>query len=146
MDLPRLAREYLGTLGYEVRQRGRDLIVGHKLSVGGERETILVWVPPREPGQSFSTQEGPYLSRFEAAAREYPRSQKFMLVETYEGLSANFRSEAKRKHDINVRVPVLFFDASFRFEESREARAASSAARELVTRGAEWRRGRVPPP
>ncbi len=146
MDLPRLATEYLETLGYEVRQRGRDLIVGHKLSIGGERETILVWVPPRESGQSFATQEGPYLSLFEAAAREYPRAQKFMLVETYEGLSVNFRSEAKRTYDVNVRVPALFFDTPFRFEESREAKAASSAARELVAKGEEWKKVRVPQP
>lgn len=146
MDLPRLATEYLGTLGYEVKQRRRDLLVGHKLSIAGGRETIMVWVPPREPGQSFATQEGPYLDQFEATVMQYPRAQKFMLVETYEGLSSSFRSEAKRKCEVNVRVPVLFFDAPFRIEESPEARAASSAAGELATRGTEWRRVRVSQP
>ncbi len=146
MDLTRLATEYLGTLGYKVAQRGRDLLIGHKLSIAGERETTMVWIPARELGQSFATQEGPYLSRFEARATEYPRAQKFMLVETYEGLSSGFRSEAKRKYDVNIRVPVLFFDAPFRIEESPEARAASSAAGELATRGTEWGKIRVPQP
>jgi hypothetical protein len=94
---------------------------------------------------SFSTQEGPYLSRFEAAVKEYPWAQKFMLVQTYEGLSKEFRSRAKAEYDINIRVPILFFDTPFKYEES-PGRAASSAALELRRRGEEQALKRAPQP
>lgn len=144
MNLIEPATKYLEALRYETRQRGRDLIVGHRLSDLGEREGILVWVPDLEPGRSFSTQEGPYLSRFETAAKEYPRAQKFMLVQTYEGLSKEFRSRAKAEYDVKVRVPIFFFDMPFKYEESA-GELASSAALELSTRGKERALKRVPP-
>lgn len=147
MDLVRLAREYLGTLGYEIGQRGKDLLVGHRLSVAGERQTILVWIPQREPGYSFTSQEEPYLSRFDAATKEYPRAaEKFMLVETYEGISERFRNQAITKYGVKIRVPIFLFDTLFRYEESREAKAVSSAARDLVSRGEQWSGVRVPQP
>ena len=145
MNLLELATKYLGTLRYESTQRGRDLTVGHRVSAFGEREGILVWVPDLEPGRSFSTQEGPYLSRFETAAKEYPRAQKFMLVQTYEGLSKEFRSRAKAEYDVNVRVPAFFFDTPFKYEES-PGEVASSAARELSLRGEERALKRAPQP
>ncbi len=145
MNLIEPATKYLETLRYETSQRGRDLIVGHRLSAFGEREGILVWVPDLEPGGSFSTQEGPYLSRFETAVKEYPREQKFMLVQTYEGLSKEFRSRAKAEYDVNVRVPIFFFDRPFKYEES-PGELASSAARELSNRGKERALKRAPQP
>lgn len=145
MNLAGLVTEYLEALGYETHPRGRDLLVGHRLSIAGERESILVWIPGLEPGQSFSTQEGPYLSRFETAAKEYPRAQKFMLFETYEGVSRDFRSRAKGEYDVNVRVPILFFDTPFR-DEAWPGRIAGTASRDLAIRGAEWAARRVPQP
>ena len=145
MNLAELAAKYVGSLRYETRQQGRDLIVGHRVSDLGEREGILVWVPDFEPGGSFGTQEGPYLSRFEAVASDYPRARKFMLVPTYEGLSKEFRSKAKAEYDVNVRVPVFFFDMPFKYEES-PGRAASTAALELSKRGETKSLKRAPQP
>lgn len=146
MKLEDLATTYLETLGYETSRRGRDLLIGHKVSLAGEREGIMVWIPAIEPGQPFSTQEGPYRSRFKKEAGEYPRAQKFMLVPTYEGLSKDFSSRAKDKYDVNIRVPIHFFDMPFKFEQSAEAKAAGSAALTLSKRGEDWAWLRVPQP
>ncbi len=158
MDLEKLATGYLESLGYEISHRGKELVVGHKQALAGEKEGILVWVPAIKPGQSFSSQESQYHTRFETAAKEYPRAQKFMLVQTYEGLSTKFRIEAKSTYDVNIRVPIQFFDTPFKFEgsanseesekseESAPGKIASSAALELSRRGKEWERKRVPQP
>ena len=142
----KLATSYLESLGYDTLTRGRDMIVGHKLTVAGERESIVVFVPKFEPGVSFASQEGPYLSRFKQATKEYPRAQRFMLVPTYEGISRDFRNKSKTKYDFNIRVPILFFDTAFRIEGSIEARSAGSAAQELTRTGKDWANKRVPQP
>lgn len=146
MNLLKLSTSYLESLGYDTLARGKDMIVGHRLTVAGEREGIVVFVPQFESGVSFASQERPYLSRFKQSAIEYPRAQRFMLVPTYEGISRDFRTKAKAKHDFNIRVPILFFDTAFKIEESIEARSAGSAARELTTIGESWANNRVPQP
>lgn len=143
MDLAELASTYLQSLGYNTIKRGRDLLVGSRISLAEERHTILTWVPSLEPGQSFASQEGPYLSRFKSASEGYPRAQKFMLVPTIEGLSPGFRQKAKREYDINIRVPIQFFDTPYKWDEVSEA---PSAARELSNRGKVWEKQRVPQP
>ena len=57
MPLIGLAEGYLQSLGYETTLRGTDLMIGNRLSIAGERDTILVWVPAFKPGQPFSLQE-----------------------------------------------------------------------------------------
>lgn len=145
MSLTELATSYLRTLKYDIRPRGRDLLIGHRLSPLGEREGILVWVPDFEPRRSISTQERPYLSRFETAVKEYPRAQKFMLVPTYEGFSKKFRSRSKAEYDVNIRVPIFFFDTPFKHEET-PGKVASSAARELSIQGEKRSLKRTPQP
>lgn len=143
MDLIEFTAGYLETRGFQTSKRGRDLLVGNQISLGEERHTILVWVPSLVPGQSFSSQEEPYLSRFEGSLKEYPRAQKFMLVSTFEGLSAAFRSKAKREYDVNIRVPIQLFDTPYKWDEARES---TSAARELSIRGEAREKTRVPQP
>ena len=69
-----------------------------------------------------------------------------MLVPAYEGISQEFRSGAKRWHNVNIRVPIQFFDTPFKAEESVEAREASSALSALRNRGEQVMRSRVPQP
>lgn len=147
MNLMCLATGYLKAAGYATSQRGRDLLIGTRRTIlGQETETVLVWAPTMDPGHPFATREGPYLARFQAAVDEYPLAQKFMLVPTFEGITPQFRSGAKQWHNVNIRVPIQFFDTPFKGEESPEAREAGSAVAALRTRGQELGRVRVPQP
>lgn len=143
MDLVELANGYLQTLGYNTAKQGRDLLVGNKISLAEERHTIFVWVPSLEPGQPFTSQESLYLSRFRKALTDYPRAQKFMLLTTTEGLSPGFRQRAKREYDVNIRVPIQFFDTPYKWDEAKET---TSTARQLSNRGEAREKTRVPQP
>lgn len=146
MNLASLTIEYLKAAGYMTTQRGRDLIVGtRRTSVGHEDEVILVWVPIMDARRLFQPQEGPYLARFQGATEEYPQARKFMLVPTFEQMTSGFRQAAKQIYNVNIRVPIQFFDAPFVQEES-PGRVASSKVRELVDRAEEKAPHRVPQP
>ena len=143
MDLIEFTDSYLKAREFQTSKRGRDLLVGNKISLAEERHTILVWTPSLEPGQSFRSQEGPYLSRFKDSQTEYPRAQRFMLVPTFGGLSTDFRSKAKRDYDVNIRVPIQLFDTPYKWDEARES---TTVARDLYIRGEKRGKMRVPQP
>ncbi len=112
MDLLKLSKSYLKSLGYDTSTKGKVMIVGHKLTVAGEQEDVVVFVPQIESGVPFAFQEGSYLLKFKQASKKYPRAQRFMLVPTYEGMSRDFRIKAKIEHNFSVCVPVHFFDVA----------------------------------
>lgn len=146
MNLMQLATGYLETLGYTMGQRGKNLLVGHRLSIGGKRDTILVWVPDLEPGESFTSQEGQYRDQFASVPTDYPGVQrKFMLVETAEGIRPKFVSRAVDEHDVHILVPIDFFDSPFKWEQPI-GRKAASAALKVKRQGDTWARRRVPQP
>lgn len=126
MDLLELASGYLEAQGYKIVQKRRDFLHEARPVPGQETHDYLVWVPRIGEASSFRTQEGPYLSRFDDAAKNFPSATRVMLVDTREGLSAHFRSEATR-YRVTVRVPVEFFDTPFRAEEVAALGALSEA-------------------
>src|SRR5207247_4942933 len=101
------------------------------------------WVPNIDPRNPFQAQEGPYLSRFQQLISEYPSARRFMLVPTFEQMSPAFRQAAKQVFNVNIRIPIQFFDTSFKWDESE---LAPSAALELRRRGDEAPRRRIPQP
>lgn len=139
-----LARGYLGAEGWDVRTRGRDLLVGDRVSKRGddEKDHIYVWVPP-DVGTDFASREGPYLRRFEEAKVEHPTAEKILLVQRLAGLSSEFRTGAKRWHSVRVLTEAQFFDTSMRWET--DLRSASTA-RELRNRGDEFGSRRIKQP
>jgi hypothetical protein len=145
MALEDMARGYLQAAGYTVAQRGKDLIIGTRRSqIGQETEAALVWVPVVTSRDPFARQEAGYLDRFKQLGDEYPYAQKFMLVPSYEGISSAFRSGAKQWHNVNIRIPVQFFDTPYKGEDSPEAREATVALAAL--RGSAENIRRVPQP
>jgi len=126
VDLLELASGYLEAQGYKILQKQRDFLHGARPVPGQETHDYLVWVPRIDEASSFRTQEGPYLSRFSDAAKNFPSAARVMLVGLREGLSPNFRSEVT-KYRVAVRVPVEFFDTPFRAEEATSLGALSVA-------------------
>lgn len=143
-ELLNLAQGYLRAEGWDVRTRGRDLLLGNRASrrSDDERDHIYVWVPPAV-GTDFDSREGPYLRRFEEAKVEHPTAEKILLVPGLAGLSSEFRTGAKRWHSVRVLTEAQFFDTSMRWETDP---GSASAAKRLRDRGAEFASQRIKQP
>ena len=139
-----LAQGYLGAEGWDVRTRGRDLLVGDRVSrrSDDEKDHIYVWVPS-EMGTGFDSREGPYLRRFQEATEEHPTAEKVLLVETLAGLSSEFRTGAKRWYGVKISTDAQFFDTNMRWEIDQRSASAGS---ELRNRGAKIASERIKQP
>lgn len=143
-ELLNLAQGYLGAEGWDVRTRGRDLLVGDRVSrrSDDEKDHIYVWVPPGV-GTGFDSREGSYLRRFEEAKEEHPTAEKVLLVPTLAGLSGEFRTGAKRWHGVKISTAAQFFDTNMRWEIDQRSASAGS---ELRNRGADIADKRIKQP
>ena len=129
--LSEAVRGFLEAEGYSVVIRPGDLLVGSRRTIGEVDEYIYVWVLSADP-RTAAAREAELLTRFAAAGEVHPRAQRFLVADSLEGLSTDFRSGALRWHDVGVRTPIQFFDTNFKWEESRNT---ASAVRELGNRG-----------
>jgi hypothetical protein len=105
------ASEYLVADGYAVTKRGRSLVVGNRATLGENTEFVYVWVVDDAALRSFGSQEEPFMRMFTEVAVTFPRSNRFLLVPTTQGLSREFTKRALEQ-DVRVRVPVQFFRTS----------------------------------
>ncbi len=137
-----LAQGYLAAEGWDVKARGRDLLLGHRDSRRGddEKDYVYVWVPA-DTGHNFGSQERPYLRRFEEAKEVHPTAELVLLVPGLEGLSTDFRSGARRWYGVKTLVPAQFFDTDFRWERDRRTASATSELRKRGTETAQTRIG-----
>ncbi len=142
VQLRELTAGYLRAEGYDVRESEMGQLVGSRQGLGGNTDFLYVWVPDIPRPAEFRHQAGPLLDRFAEADRRHPGAQKFMVVDSTEGIGSDFRS-ASRKLRVLVRVPVQFFDTDFRWEADRET---ATATRDLRDRGSKLSGTRVPQP
>jgi hypothetical protein len=120
---------YLRSADYNLLNAEPGFIVADKPGVGGDRDTLLVWLPTEiYPGRSFGQFEPSFIDKIEVAVEHYPDARYTILVDSLEGISRTF-SEIASGHGVKIRVPVQFFDAPFRAEESPDA---ASAVKELA--------------
>lgn len=143
MELSKLVQGFLEADGWEVRSGGRDLLIGSRQSFGGESQHVCVWAPATEPERGLGAREGAYQARFKDVSDRYPGAQKFVIVESLEGLSREFVQGARKWFDVRVLVPAQFIDTAFKWEESHEA---SSAIKNLRRAGEQRLRSRVRQP
>ena len=124
------AATFLEADGWMVSLRDPSFIVGSRQGLGEVSDQVLVWVPQEglSPEQLRLREDG-YLRRFEEAARTYGYGQKYLLVESTEGLSADFRRRAFREFGVTLTVTTDFFDAPFKWDRSRTAATAANALR-----------------
>jgi hypothetical protein len=136
------ARAYLEAAGYEVRRSEDDFLDMERTGTAPGR--LLVWTG--DGARAVSGLGGLFRSGREAAekllldafAREMraaSHASGFYLVESRQGLSQPFVSEATRLlgEEGGIRTPVEFFDAPYRID-NRDARRARSALAELLTK------------
>jgi hypothetical protein len=122
---------YLRTAGYNLLNTDKGFLVADKAEVGGDRHTLLLWLP-REmfPGRTFAQIESTFVDRLEQDTKRYPDARYTILVDALEGISRGF-TEVASALGIRIRVPVQFFDAPFRVEESPESLSAIKSLRDV---------------
>jgi Pentapeptide repeats (8 copies) len=123
--------EYLRSAAYNLLNTDHGLIVADKAGVGGDRDTLVVWLPAQlYPGKSFSQFEPSFVEKLERDVSVYPDAHYIILVDSLEGISRTFTEIATTRR-VKIRVPALFFDAPFRVEEAPEAASAIKSLRDL---------------
>lgn len=143
MSLVDQAREFLRALEFSVEEKDRNFLVAENPGLGGEKERTCVWVMTQEArrGRQMLSLEEEYLIRFKGALEKYRGARLHLLVDTMEGLSAEFRGAAIRRFGVRIQVPAWFFDMPFKHEV---ARTAASAISNLVEEGKNFEPRRVP--
>src|SRR3990172_9687649 len=136
-------KNLMRVLGADVHERENNLLVAERPGLAGETEHTCVWVLTQQgrQGRNPLVVEEEYLKRFKGIASKYPGARLHLLVETTEGFSLDFRTEASRRYRVRIQVPVQFFDLPFAWEEGR---SVPSATGDLVKDAERYERHRVP--
>lgn len=129
---------FLQANGWLVTNLDSRLISGTRPSLGDMHDQVLVWIPEATAPEDLRLREEGYLRRF--SEHNEGQSQRFMLVPSTEGLSAEFRRRAKSEFRVTVTTPIQFFDAPFKWDNSATAGTAASALR------SRRRHARIPQP
>lgn len=120
---------YLQSAGFSLLNTKEGFVIADKGALGGERESLLIWIPiDRSRKRRLSQTEAALLDEIEAEIPNYGGARCFVLVPNLEGLSRDFRTEARRL-GVKIRAPVQFFDAPFRFEDAPETASAIQTLR-----------------
>src|SRR5947208_11456811 len=106
MELLQLAKTYLEAEGYQVSQPEADFLTGRRDRLGGDKEFVHVWASDETSQRVIRQREPSYLTRFGGLSEQDPISAKYFLVPTAEGLSGDFRRDAKKWYRVDVRVPI----------------------------------------
>src|ERR1700738_2925046 len=122
--------EYLRSAAYNLLNTDRGLIVADKPGVGGDRDTLVVWLPAQlYPSKPFSEFEPRFVEKLEQDVALYPDAHYTILVDSLEGISRTFTEIATTRR-VKIRVPALFFDAPFRLDDAPEAASAIKLLRD----------------
>ena len=141
MTLIEEAAAFLTAEGWLVTRRDTVLLSATRAGLGDDSDQTLVWVPERQGPEQLRLREDAYLRRFEEQART--PGKKYFLLESTEGLSAEFRRQAFREFGVSLQIPTNFFDAPFRWDRSR---VTGTAASDLRNRGNQDLLDRIPQP
>ena len=132
---------YLRSAGFNLLNTDQGFLVADKPGVGGDRDTLLVWLPRQLfPDRRLNQVEVSFFGRLERDIERYPDARYTVLVDSLGGISRAF-TEFANARGVKIRVPVQFFDAPFRVEESTEAASAIKSLRDVSELGR-----RVPQP
>jgi hypothetical protein len=122
----------------------REVIRARRAGIGDNSEHMTVWCPQSEESDELRRREAGLLHRFAEDART--PGQKYLLVESTQGMSTDLRRLAFQEHNITVQVPVQFFDARFKWDEEPVTNHAATAGQNLRKEGDADARRRTPQP
>ena len=79
---------YLRSAGFNLLNTDQGFLAADKPGVGGDRDTLLVWLPRQLfPDRRFSQFEGSLFSRLERDIERYPDARYTVLVDSLEEIS-----------------------------------------------------------
>jgi hypothetical protein len=83
---------YLRSADYNLLNSEPGFVVADKPGVGGDRDTLLVWLPTElYPSRSFGQLEPSLIDKIEEAIERYPDARYTILVDTLEESAVRFR-------------------------------------------------------
>lgn len=127
-----LVEDYLRSMNFQIRDRRPDVVIAEQSAVGLDKSTVVTWVvPPPVQRRDRRGLESHLAQEFARTTLEFPRARYFLLSDSTEGLSADFRSTAY-KLGVKFRVPIQFFDTPFKAEEVPESATALRSLREAA--------------
>ena len=139
------ALTFLESEGWAVPGEPRgDVVRARRAAIGDNSEHMTVWCPGVEDAEDLRRREATLLRAFAEEART--AGAKFLLVESTQGLSAEFRRQAKHEYNVDIRVPIQFFDARFKWDDTPVSATAGTAAQQLRREGEADARQRTPQP
>ncbi|MFI7283781.1 pentapeptide repeat-containing protein [Micromonospora chersina] len=136
---------FLESEGWSVPGESRGEVVrARRAAYADNSEHMTVWCPAAPDAEELHRREATLLQRFAEEART--PGAKFLLVESTQGLSTDFRRVAKHEYNVDIRVPIQFFDARFKWDDTSVSTLAGTAAQQLRRDGELAERRRTPQP
>ncbi|WP_047891236.1 pentapeptide repeat-containing protein [Micromonospora sp. RV43] len=136
---------FLESEGWSVPVQTRaEVVRARRAAYADNSEHMTVWCPAVPDADDLHRREASLLQRFAEEART--PGAKFLLVESTQGLSTEFRRLAKHEFNVDIRVPIQFFDARFKWDDSPMSAMAGTAAQQLSRDGESAARRRTPQP
>ena len=152
--LTQLARSYLEAGGLKIVREKPGFLHLNRRTDNGAQENVLVWIWTEDRARSSEltkselaareAREAVLLKGIAAELRREPSATGYLLVESKVGLSQNLVVETSRLFGERggIRVPVQFFDTSYKIDKP-DARRARSALGNLKKNAAP---ARIPQP
>lgn len=115
---------YFETLGFSLPERSAGFLVADRSDIGGARDTRMVWIVPElEHEDEIPHIEKGLVRQFEEKLGRYPNARGWIVAYTFGGFSQQFHAKAA-EHNINLRVPIQFFDTPYKYDEAPDAQSA----------------------
>jgi hypothetical protein len=131
MNLLELVKGFYESQGYQVTIKDPTFLVAENRIYAEEIDQVCVWILNKEIRKDKPSIiiEEDYLNRFRGFIKKYPGAKLRLLVDSLEGLSAEFRSKAYGEFKVRIQLPIQFFDTPFSWEV---AKSTASAIKELT--------------
>jgi len=141
-DLQSLVQGYLKSDRFNLLDVREGFLVADRMDVGGGHDTRLIWTPQLpEHEEGFRQLELRLLEDFENTIPRYPDAKRFLVLDSFAGLSKEFWGKAD-EFGMQRRVAIHFFDTPFKSEEAPEE--VKSAIKDLRDPSITWKR--IPQP
>lgn len=143
MSLIDYVKGFYQSLGSSVQEKDSTMLIAERPVNVEEMERTCVWLLTQNErkGRDRILVEEDYLGRFKGMLKKWPGAKLYLLVDTTEDLTSDFRVKASSEYRVRIQVPSQLFDMPFSWEV---AKAAASATKELSNNAKQYDLKRVP--
>jgi len=143
MNLIDQAKSFFNTRKYLIQEKEKNFLVAESHGeVGGiDRKCIWVLTKQMKQDRNLLALEDEFETRFKGIAKKFPSAELYLLVDSLEGLTADFRNKAKSIYKVRIQVPCQLFDMPFSWEIARQT---ATVSKELFDESIKCESMRVP--